>query len=268
MAGLRRFYRMLLLLPHLVVGLWGAVRWLPADPPPRTEGHWHEVRRWHRRTLELIGVDLRIRGEEVATGPVMFVANHVSWIDIGALSTTLDASFIGKHELRDWPVLGLLIRRAGTIFIHRGGPDAAAGTAREMARRLDTGWRVAVFPEGTTTTGQTVARFHPRLFDAALRAGVPVQPISLVYGNPAAAFVGNEPFVRHLWRVLGARRSSLEIRVHPPLSPEATDRRALAERARATIAAVVDAHSRARSAADERGTGEDRDEQQRCRDHH
>lgn len=235
MRLLRRVARLARLLLHLARGVWLAATRMPRDPPPRTEAQWRLVRWWHRRALELLGVEARIHGRPL-DGPVLFVANHVSWLDISALLTITDAGFIGKRELRDWPVIGLLIRRGGTIFIDRGGPGAAAGAATEMIRRLRRRERVAVFPEGTTTRGDHLRRFHPRLFDAALQTGSPVQPIALRYDHPAAAFVDDEPFLGSLWRVLGEPCLRVDVTVLPPIPPAGLDRRQLAQRAQAAIA--------------------------------
>lgn len=235
---LRRLLRLLRLLPHLAVGLWRAATRLPAQPPPRTEPEWATVREWHRRALELVGVEVRIHGTP-ATGATLFVSNHVSWLDIGALSTVVDAGFIGKQELARWPVLGFLIRRGGTIFIDRGNHDAASRVADEMTRRLARGDRVAVFPEGTTSDGSDVRRFHPRLLEAAQRTGVPVQPVALVYDSPCAAFIDDEPFLRHLWRILGQPGIGVDVWLLPPIEPAGRDRRALAREAQAVIGEAV-----------------------------
>lgn len=230
----RRLLRLLRLLPHLAVGLWRAATRLPAQPPPRTEPEWATVRNWHRRALELMGVEVRIHGAP-STGPTLFVSNHVSWLDIGTLSTVVDAGFIGKQELARWPVLGFLIRRGGTIFIERGGRDAATNAAVEMTRRLARGERVAVFPEGTTSDGSDVRRFHPRLFEPAQRTGVPVQPVALAYDSPCAAFIDDEPFLRHLWRVLAQPRIGVDVWLLPPIDPAGRDRRTVAGQAQAVI---------------------------------
>lgn len=237
MHTFRRLRRLARLLPHLAVGLWHAATRLPRQPPPRTEHEWRTVRDWHRRALELLGVEVRIHGT-LAPAPVLFVSNHVSWLDIAALATVVDAGFIGKQELRHWPVLGFLITRGGTIYIDRGARDAAAGAAEEMARRLEQGGRVAVFPEGTTTSGEDIRRFHPRLFEAARAADVPVQPIALIYDDPTAAFT-DVGFPKHLWRVLAARRITVDVWLLPPISSRGLDRRALARLAEQAIGDVV-----------------------------
>lgn len=230
MRLLRRLYRLSRLLPHLLHGLWLAATRMPKDPPPTTVEQWRLVRWWHGRTLALLGIEVDVRGEPVS-GPALIVANHVSWLDISALLTVVDAGFIGKHELQRWPVLGLLIRRGGTIFIHRGGRGAAAAAVEEMVVRLDAGNRAAIFPEGTTSHGVSVRRFHARLFDAALRTGAPVQPIALRYNRSDIAFVDDESFLRNLWRLLGASGVRLAVEVLPPIAPHARNRRAVAEEA-------------------------------------
>lgn len=238
MPLLRRLGRLARLLPHLVRGLWLAARRMPADLPPHTEAQWRLVRGWHRRTLELMGIDLRVHGAP-ARGPVLFVANHVSWLDISALLTTIDAGFVGKQELRDWPVLGLLVRRGGTIFIRRGSRGAADSAVTEMARRLAAGHRAAVFPEGTTSQGDRVGRFHPRLFDAALRTGASIQPVALRYSHRSAAYTGGDSFLATLWRILGERDLTIDVHVLPAIDPAGRDRRGLAEAAQRSVSAVV-----------------------------
>ncbi len=238
MRVLRRLWRLARLIPHLFLGIWWAATRLPKHPPPRTEVEWRTVRQWHRRALELIGVDVRIHGT-ATPGPALFASNHVSWLDIVGLATVLDAGFIGKRELAGWPLLGFLITRGGTIYIDRGANGAAANAAEQMAGRLRGGDRVAVFPEGTTGNGRDIRRFHPRLFEAARQTDTPVQPIALRYDDPVAPFVGNVAFPAHLWRVLGAPRITLDIWLLPPIPPEGLERRALARLAEQAVGDVV-----------------------------
>lgn len=239
MRHFRRLFRMTRLLLHLARGLWWARQRLPAEPPPRTEAEWQTVRRWHRRALELAGIRLRVHGQRV-DGPTLFVSNHISWLDIGVLLTVIDAGFVGKAELKDWPLLGFLIVRGGTIFIRRGARDAAANAAEEIARRLTRGDSAAIFPEGTTTPGgNAMRRFHPRLFEGARRTGARVQPIALVYDHPVAAFVNDESFWTHLWRVLGEPCIHVDAHLLPAIETEGRDRRSIAAEAEAAVSRIV-----------------------------
>lgn len=238
MLLLRRLYRLARLVPHLFLGIWLAATRLPRLPPPRTEREWATVRTWHRRLLELMGVEVQVHGT-VAQGPVLFAANHVSWLDIAGLATVIDAGFIGKRELAHWPLIGFLITRGGTIYIDRGDHGAAANAIDAMSERLQQGDRVAVFPEATTSHGDDIRRFHPRLFEAARRTDVPVQPVALRYDDPVAAFVDNIGFLHHLWRVLAAPRITLEISLLPPIRPHGLERRTLSGFAEEAVAGVI-----------------------------
>ncbi len=227
------------LLLHLARGIRWARSRLPANPPPRTGPEWRTVRRWHRQALEFAGIRVRIHGRRV-DGPALFVSNHVSWLDIGVLSTVIDAGFVGKAELKDWPLLGFLIVRGGTIFIRRGARDAAANAAAEIARRLSRGDSAAVFPEGTTSRGgDAMRRFHPRLFEGARRTGTRVQPVALVYDHPLAAFVDDESFWKHLWRLLGEPVIHADAYLLPPIETGGRDRRSIAAEAETAVARVV-----------------------------
>jgi len=184
-------------------------------------------------------VRVHVHGER-AERPVLFVSNHISWVDISALLTVIDAGFVGKAELRNWPGLGLLIVRGGTIFIERGGRDSAANVSTEMARRLAAGGSAAVFPEATTTRGgDAMRRFHPRLFEAARATGARVQPIAITYDDPVAAFVDDDHFLRHFWRLLGAREVNCRVHLLPPIETAGRDRRSIAAEAEAAVASVV-----------------------------
>lgn len=230
---------MFLAVMHLLRGMWWARVKMPAPPPPQTDEQWALVRKWHRVGLGIVGVRVHIHGER-AERPVLFVSNHISWIDICALLTVIDAGFVGKAELGKWPGLGLLIVRGGTIFIERGGRDAAANANMEMARRLEAGGSAAVFPEATTTRGgDAMRRFHPRLFEAARKTGARVQPIAITYDNPVAPYVDNDHFLQHFWRLLAEPSVNCHIHLLPPIETAGRDRRSIATEAEAAIGAIV-----------------------------
>lgn len=235
----RQIFRMTLALLHLVQGMWWAKTRMPADPPPRTDAQWALVRRWHRRGLKIVGVRVHVHGER-AERPVLFVSNHISWIDISALLTVIDAGFVGKSELRDWPGLGLVIVRGGTIFIERGQREAATQVTTELARRLASGGSAAVFPEATTSRGgEAMRRFHSRLFEAARQTGARVQPIAITYDSPLAPYVDNDHFLGHFWRILGERRIHCHVHLLTPIETEGRDRRSICKEAEAAVRAVV-----------------------------
>jgi 1-acyl-sn-glycerol-3-phosphate acyltransferase len=199
---------------------------------------------WARACFNLAarcaGFRMRYRGN-IARGPVLFVSNHISWSDIPVLGGMAPLRFLSKHEVRRWPLIGWLAAQAGTLFIRRGG--GTAGKARdEIANSLKHGESVLVFPEGTTSAGIGVLPFHGKLLQAAIDAGVTIQPISIGYlrdgrPDPVAPFIGEDEFQNHLVRMLKRPATRVEVHFHPAIAPEPEESLAsLAERLREQVA--------------------------------
>jgi 1-acyl-sn-glycerol-3-phosphate acyltransferase len=178
-----------------------------------------------------------VRGE-----PLLVVGNHVSWLDIYALNAVIQGRFVAKSETRQWPLVRTITRRFDAIFIVRGSFRDAARVKEVVAAALRAGEQVVVFPEGTTTDGTRLKRFHPALFEAAIEAGVRVQPVALRYpdanGRPdrRAAFIDDMSFLASLARVLQEPVLRAEITFGAPISPTGKTRQELARLARQAIA--------------------------------
>ena len=203
------------------------------------------IQGWSRVLLRVCGVRMRRQGRPVLQGPALWVANHVSWLDIFVIDAVRPTSFIAKSDIRRWPVIGLLVAWAGTLFIDRRQRHAVREAGRQMRDCFDRGDAVGLFPEGTTTEGLDVRPFHAGLFEAAMRADVPVQPIALRFlqhgrRTTRFAFVGEQTLLGNLWILLGARGVVVEAEFLPPLAPGAEGGRAeLARRAHQAIAHAV-----------------------------
>ncbi|MFV0132425.1 lysophospholipid acyltransferase family protein [Streptomyces sp. HMX87] len=197
------------------------------------------VRRWCRWLVRAAGVRVRITGAAAPAGGLLLVANHVSWLDIPLLAAVRPARMLAKTEIRRWPVAGPLAARGGALFIERDRLRALPGTVARIAEVLRGGTAVAVFPEGSTWCGRASGPFRRAVFQAALDAGVPVQPVRIRYSaegrslSTAPAFVGEDTLLASLWRVASARGLVAEARVCPVIPPGAhPDRRSLARAAR------------------------------------
>ena len=194
-----------------------------------------------REMLDVLQVRLEVRGEPPAGAPTLVVANHVSWLDMYVLNAVAGARFVAKSEVRGWPGFGTIAARFGTFFIVRGSYRDAARVRTAVAWALASGERVAVFPEGTTTDGTTVGRFYPALFQSAIDAGVPVQPVALRYcdvrgqRSEAPVFVGDTTILDSLTRVLREPLLTAEVVLGPALHAAGHTRRDLAELARRWI---------------------------------
>ena len=203
-------------------------------PLNRMGRHGHQrvlVQWWARKVCRIL--NLRISREGACSAqPTLFVANHISWLDIPCLLSQLDAVCVSKHEVKHWPLVGGMARHAGTVFIRRG-EHAAADVAGHMARTLAANRSIVLFPEGTSTSGETVHPFHSRLYQAAIHTHSMVQAVALAYPHaegvhPAAPFVGDVTLLQHLWRVAGEPVMDVKITFCTPLPTATSGRRTLA----------------------------------------
>ena len=201
------------------------------------------IRWWSAGLMRIFGFRV-IRYGEPIRGAALLVANHLSWLDIELIHSELAVEFVAKAEIGRWPLIGWLARRAGTIYHRRGSTESLASVSQLMIDRLRAGARVAVFPEGGTTDGSSVKVFHARIFQCAVEAGVPVQPVALRYlldgePNPAVPFINNENFFVNFSRLLGEPPMTAEVHFLEPMPVNGGRRRQLAEGARERIVAAL-----------------------------
>ncbi|MDW8478774.1 MAG: lysophospholipid acyltransferase family protein [Xanthomonadales bacterium] len=200
------------------------------------------VRGWSRALLRLFGVRLAVQGTPLAGGALL-VANHHSWLDIELLHACRAARFIAKAEIARWPLVGWLATRAGTLYHRRGSAESLAAVMRQATALLRAGEAVAVFPEGSTGPSDRVRVFHARIFQVALEAGAPVQPVALRFLRQGRVdhelpFRPGESFLANALRLLAGPRITAEVRFLAPLPPQGP-RDQLAARAREAIAASL-----------------------------
>lgn len=197
------------------------------------------IRWWSRRLLRIFGLRIRSFGEPLP-GAVLYVANHISWLDIELMHSRRPVSFVAKSEIAGWPFVGWLAARAGTIFHRRGNTDSLNAVMARVVERLRAGEPVGVFPEGGSGHGDRVGTFHARIFQTALDADVAVQPVALRYGrdgqqDPRVPFARKESFFTNFLRVLGNPAMDAEIHFLEPVPAAPEARRRMAELSRARI---------------------------------
>lgn len=243
MRPLRYLLRGPLLLLHIIFALPLAVialnPLLARIPMGRLRFDQVMISWWSGTLVRLFGFRIRAFGKPLP-GAVMYVANHLSWLDIELMHSQRAISFVAKSEIARWPLVGWLATRAGTIYHQRGSSDSMAMVIGRVVERLREGEPVGIFPEGGTGAGDRVRTFHARIFQAALDADVPVQPVALRYGrdghqDPSMPFAPGESFFANLLRILG--NPSMDAEVHFLETVESTPdaRRRMAEESRARI---------------------------------
>ena len=232
-------WRLLRSVLHVLHGMAVMTRF----PVLNAAGRHARIGWWSAGVLRAAGLQLRVSGVAPRPGATLIVANHVSWLDIATIHAAVPhARFVSKADVLKWPLLGWLIRGAGTLFIERERKRDAVRVVHAMAEALNAGDTVAVFPEGTTGAGAALLPFHANLLQAAVATGTPVQPVVLRYSDAtgrfssAVEFLGETTLLHSLWRVVTARGLTAHVTLLPPVSSEHADRRALAEHLHALIA--------------------------------
>jgi 1-acyl-sn-glycerol-3-phosphate acyltransferase len=173
---------------------------------------------YHRICLKLFGVRVEVRGTPTPERPLLFVANHSSWLDHLILSATTPVVFIAKKEIASWPVFGLLAKLQRSVFVDRARRQETSAVNREISTRLTSGDPVVLYGEGTTGDGNRVLPFRSALLGAmsmTVGAGETgyLQPVSIAYTKlqglpmgrqhrPFAAWFGDTSIKKHIGRVL------------------------------------------------------------------
>lgn len=234
-----RFARAARLTAHLFRGL--AI--LTFRFPKLTEKQrGHEIRRWSRQLLALLHVRVRCVDEpQVWPQRTMLIANHISWLDIFAVLSVVPSVFVAKDEIRRWPVVGRLVALSGTLFIQRGSKRHARVTIDVIGDALREGKIVAFCPEGTTTDGTHLLKFHAALFQPAIDAQATLQPVALHYRDRdglttfAPAYIGDTTLVQSVFAIAAEPAMVVEMRFTPPIDATGGERRALAAACHALI---------------------------------
>ncbi len=195
---------------------------------------------WSSTVIALMGVRLEWHGRPAEPGSLI-VANHLGYLDVLAMTTRCDTTFIAKSEIARWPIIGSRVRAAGTIFIERQRLRDLPRVMAEMRARVRDGRSVMWFPEATSTDGRQVLPFKSGLMEVAVSLGVPVTTVSLSAcrsdgpeEGSRACWYGDQPLVPHLWKLLQAPVTRFRVHV-APVPVMAESRKALARRARERV---------------------------------
>lgn len=235
--------RGILLILHLSYGMIQALIY-PHLSPRRQR---RMLRSWSRQMLSILNVGLQIEGTQPARsdGACLIVANHVSWLDSLVLNAIHPSRFVTDAKVRDWPFIGWLCERGGSIFIEGTMRQNVPTASQRIEKLLGQGACVALFPEGTATDGRQVGHFHSALIQSAIDTGARLFPIALRYQcmdgrlSTDAAFTGDMTLLHSVWRVLRSPRFNALLRFTPPRMTTGENRRVMARAAQQAIAQAL-----------------------------
>lgn len=206
--------------------------------------------RYHAWCLRLMGARLAVHGTVSDRRPTLYISNHVSYLDILALSAATELSFIAKREVGEWPLIGTLARLQRTVFVDRRRASVA-DERDSMIGRLRAGDSLVLFPEGTTSDGNRALAFKSAFFavvEDAREAALAVQPVTIAYTKldnmplgrdfrPTIAWYGLMELGGHAMTLLGLGRIVIDIYFHPVVEPrDFAGRKALARHCEHVIA--------------------------------
>jgi 1-acyl-sn-glycerol-3-phosphate acyltransferase len=206
------------------------------------------VRWWSAKLLRILRIVLDVHGAkpEWLESDLVIAANHISWLDIFVINSVRPTRFVAKSEIRDWPVVGWLCEKSGTIFIARAKRSDTAKINTVIHDVLGRGDCVGLFPEGTTSPGDIVRKFHSSLFEPAVVNKANVAPVALAYRYDDGtrsfdpAYILDLTFNQSLDQIIRQPMLIAEITFAPRIDADGATRRDLASRSEAAIAAILD----------------------------
>jgi 1-acyl-sn-glycerol-3-phosphate acyltransferase len=237
MQTLRFFTRFARLIFHLLYALI-FLAFYPNDEAKISKAQWRRIKTWNQQFLNICGVKLNVIGT-VESQASLVISNHISWIDIAAISSIVNTGFVAKAEIAKWPVIGWLAKKTACLFIQRGHRGSTEKINIDISSHINSGVSILVFPEGTTTDGTSTKRFHSRLFSVAAHAKAPVLLLALRYPNSDhAAYIGDHQFFEHFKTVLKQPQTFVEITVIGTINKE-LDSKAYAKYCETQIREVI-----------------------------
>lgn len=179
-----------------------------------------------RGALEALDIELEVTTppQEPDVNGALVVANHVSWLDIFAMSAVYPSSFIAKQEISTWPVLGKMGKNAGTVFINRNSRRDIEPINQAVGAALKSGQNVSFFPEARTSSGRGVLPFKAALFQSAIDAQAPIQAVALRYYDKKGfrtdtpSYADNS-LVSSLWSIVSMKKIRIRLDFAPLYNP-------------------------------------------------
>lgn len=227
--------------------LYGTIKAALALPRMREHAREACIQAWSAKFLDILNIRVSTHGEIPArsTTQILFIANHISWIDIWALKQVHPVNFVAKSEVRDWPVIGWLAVQTDTLFIERARRQDTGRTAGGMEQGLRAGKCLCLFPEGTTTNGTELKPFKTGLLQAAINADATVWPVAIRYpnldgsANTEVAYDGDITLLQSVLSVLRQKEIVVELHFSHPIPARDQERRHLSHQAKHAIASLL-----------------------------
>jgi 1-acyl-sn-glycerol-3-phosphate acyltransferase len=167
-----------------------------------------------RNVYRLMGIRVFVEGE-LPDEPSILMGNHRSYVDAVMVPAKNPVAFVGRIESKSWPIIGWGATLLGTIWVDRSSKESRKHTRDQVKQRLQDGFGIVIFPEGTTHKGPELLEYRPSMFYISAEGGFPVTPIAIEYKDPNIAWVGQSKFVPHAWKHFGAKTIDVKVSYGP-----------------------------------------------------
>jgi 1-acyl-sn-glycerol-3-phosphate acyltransferase len=214
---------------------------------------------YYRLLRSLLRVHVRVDGAPVRDRAVLYVSNHVSWVDIVAIGSLAPVAFVAKREVRSWPLVGITAELQRTVFVDRNRRHQTADAVGEMVARLNGGTSVVLFAEGTSSDGNRVLPFRSALLGAVKHVAshsdaagdILIQPMSISYVSthgiplgrqhrPLVAWYGDLDFMPHIKELIARGAVDAVVSYGEPVKIDAAiDRKALTRRLEGAVRTMM-----------------------------
>ena len=250
-AGRRPLLKVLLLAQEFIrAGI--LLRW--QFPTLQREQKLQAIQRWASKVLQILEIEVHCNQAPDADFAGLVVSNHLSWLDVLVIQSLMPGVFVAKAEVRYWPLIGAMARNCATIFVDRATARSAHAMVDSTVAAFELGHAVIAFPEGTSTEGHDLGRFHANVFEGAIRAQAPVQPVCLRYvdgstGLPAesAHFTGETTLLASLRKVIATSAIKTQVHFGPHIGAAGHTRKTLCHQAHRVIRTQLLAQSQYRA---------------------
>lgn len=179
-------------------------------------------RLFHAFCTRLFGIKVLVEGE-IEEGPgIVYVGNHISYLDIPIIGGLIKGCFVAKKEVEDWPFFGVMGKMGQTVYISRKPADAGKET-KTLLSRLEEGLPLIIFPEGTSSDGTKIFPFKSSSFEIFLNKNIKIKPFTIsvmeVNGQRALtqrqrnlyAWHGDMTLLPHLWSVAKGKGAIVKV---------------------------------------------------------
>jgi len=173
-------------------------------------------RRWARNLLKGLGLSVETEGSPPEF-PCLIVSNHRSYLDPILMLRDVDGYPVAKAELASWPLIGKGAKMAGILYLRRESAGSRSGILRQMLEKIEAGFSVIIFPEGTTSSLLGTLPFKKGAFKLAAQANIPVVPVALVFADKRDFWIGKDTFFSHAKRRFGEKKTAVKLCYGPEI---------------------------------------------------